>query len=86
MDPTVRGCWKTIFGVTLQVLWLNRNEFTFRSNRVACVAVGRKILCIVAAIQQCYGDQPHARSRMITPNKENIRWKAPPSWIYEIEL
>lgn len=44
------GRWKTNFGVSLLVLWLNRNEFTFRGSRVHSGAVGRKILCIVEAI------------------------------------
>lgn len=58
------------------MLWLNRSEFIFRGTRVACGTVGRKILCVVAAIQQSYevgscsvGRAPHVRG--------NIRWIAP---------
>lgn len=72
------GCWTIIFGVTWLVLWLSINEFIFHGKRVVGGAVGRKILCIVAAIHQSCGEGTRS-SNVGKPliDRGNICWITP---------
>lgn len=48
--------WCLVFNVTVLLIWHARNDFVFNGKRPSGVGVGKKILCRVAAINDCYNE------------------------------